>query len=172
MAYTNAQRRQHIMELQKYLYAISLNNSKIPQIIPDGVYGKETSIAVRAFQREYGLPESGNTDPATWNKIVRVYRSYLDAAPAAYNVFPSAKYIVKDGDKGQLVYIIQTMLNDIGDHYENAPCVEICGDYNNATTDAIKQFQKRVGLPQSGKVDSGTWNMLVHCCEHIDRTLQ
>lgn len=171
MAYTNAQRRQHILELQKYLYAISLYNNKIPQIIPDGVYGKETSIAVRAFQREYGLPESGNTDPATWNKIVRVYRSYLDAAPSPYNVFPSAKYIVKDGDKGQLVYIIQAMLNDIGDHYENAPCVDICGDFNDLTADAVRQFQKRVGLPQNGRVDSGTWNMLVHCCEHIDRAL-
>ena len=56
MAYTNAQKKQHIYELQTYLYAISLFNDKIPQVIPDGVYDSETSIAVRAFQREYGLP--------------------------------------------------------------------------------------------------------------------
>ena len=171
MAYTSQQRRQHIYELQRYLYAISLFNSKIPQVIPDGVYGADTAIAVRAFQREYGLPETGNTDTATWNKIVRVYRSNIDSAPEPYNVFPSARYVAGHGDKGQLIYIVQAMLNDIGEHYENAPCVDICGNYNTATADAVKLFQKRVGLPMTGKVDSGTWNMLVRCCEHIDRTI-
>ena len=172
MAYTNAQRRQHILELQKYLYAISLYNKKIPQIFPDGIYDQETAIAVRAFQREYGLPETGNTDPATWNKIVAVYRSYLNAEPIAYNVFPSPGYVVRSGDKGQLVYIIQAMLDDIGEKYENAPCVDICGSFNSATSDAVKLFQKRVGLQQTGTVDSGTWNMLVRCCEHIDSTIK
>ena len=40
MAYSNAQRKQHIYELQTYLHAIALMNSKIPLIIPDGTYGK------------------------------------------------------------------------------------------------------------------------------------
>lgn len=171
MAYTDAQRRQHIMEIQRYLYAISLFNNRIPQVIPDGSYGGDTALAVRAFQREYGLPETGNTDPATWNRIVRVYRSYLDAAPAPYNVFPSAVYVSKSGDKGQLVYIIQAMLNDIGSKYDNAPCVDICGSFDALTEEAVRAFQQRSGLPQTGKVDSPTWNMLVRCCEHIDSTL-
>lgn len=172
MAYTDAQRRQHITEIQKYLYAISMFNDRIPQILPDGVYGAETADVVRAFQREYGLPVTGNTDTATWNRIVRVYRSYIDAAPAPYSVFPSAAYVAKTGDSGQLVYIIQAMLNDIGDHYDNAPCVDICGNFDGLTTEAVVRFQRRTGLPPTGRVDSATWNMLVHCCEHIDRTLR
>lgn len=159
------------MEIQRYLYAISLFNSRIPQVIPDGSYGGSTSLAVRAFQREYGLPETGNTDPATWNSIVRIYRSYLDAAPAPYNVFPSAAYVSGEGDKGQLVYIIQAMLSDIGGKYDNAPAVDVCGSFDTLTAQAVRAFQQRSGLPLTGRVDSSTWNMLVRCCEHIDRTL-
>ncbi len=168
MAYTNYQKKQHIYEIQTYLYSISLFNDKIPQVIPDGVYGKDTAEAVKAFQREYGLPETGNTDPATWRKIVNVYRAYIHAAPAPFHVFPSAGYVVKNGDHGELIYVIQAMLNDIGSSYDNFPETKVCGDYDVPTAEAVKQFQKKVGLPQTGRVDSATWNMLVHCCEHIN----
>ncbi|HRU97773.1 peptidoglycan-binding protein [Ruminococcus sp. XPD3002] len=171
MAYTNNQKKQHILELQTYLHAIALMNDKIPLIIPDGVYDKETALAVRAFQREYGLPETGNTDPETWNRIVSVYRKNLRGQPIPYAVFPSAKYIVRIGDDGQLVYIIQVMLHDMSTCYDNAPDVEICGSFNAQTAEAVKRFQQWSGLPQSGSVDSGTWNMLVHCCEHMNNTL-
>ena len=171
MAYTNNQKRQHIMELQTYLHAIALMNDKIPVVIPDGVYGNETSIAVRAFQREYGIPETGNVDPDTWNKIVSVYRGYLRSAPAPYYAFPSAKYIVRKGDSGQLIYIIQVLLHSLSGFYDNAPDVEICGNYNDMTAEAVKRFQKWCGIPQNGNVDSGTWNMLVHCCEHMEHMM-
>ncbi len=172
MPYSNAQKKQHIKEIQTYLYAISMFNNKIPQIIPDGLYGKETATAVRAFQREYGLQENGNVNSATWNKIVGVYRAYQHSAPCAYNVFPSQAYVVKSGDDGELVYIIQAMLGELGMYYDNFPKTTVCGNYNAATVTAVKNFQKRVGLPQNGVVDCKTWNMLVGCCEHTSRTLQ
>ena len=170
MAYTNIQRKQHIMELQTYLHAIALMNDKIPLIIPDGVYGSETAIAVRAFQREYGLPDTGTTDGMTWNKIVSVYRENLRGNPVPYAVFPSAKYVAAKGDSGQLVYILQAMLQTIGKRYDNAPNVDVYGIYNDATSEAVSRFQRWCGIPQSGRVDSGTWNMLVHCCEHMNST--
>lgn len=169
MAYTNIQRKQHIIELQTYLHVIALMNDKIPVVIPDGVYGSETAIAVRAFQREYGLPDTGTTDGATWNKIVSVYRAYLRGAPEPYAVFPSAKYVAAKGDTGQLVYILQAMLQTIGKRYDNAPQVDVCGVYNDPTAEAVTRFQRWSGLPVSGRVDSATWNMLVHCCEHMQR---
>ena len=155
MAYSNAQRKQHIYELQTYLHAIALMNSRIPLIIPDGIYGNETIIAVKAFQREYGLPDTGNTDSATWNKIVSVYKEMQKSSPLPYAVFPSSKYVAAKGDSGQLIYILQAMLSDIGKSYDNT------------TAEAVRRFQRWSGLPQNGKVDSGTWNMLVHCCEHM-----
>jgi peptidoglycan hydrolase-like protein with peptidoglycan-binding domain len=167
MPYTNSQKKQHIRELQTYLHAISYFDSRIPQVIPDGFYGRETALAVKSFQEEYGLPVTGNTDSATWDKIVEVYRSYQKAEPIAYNVFPSSTYVMKIGDKGTLVYILQAMLNDIGEKFDNMPRVSVCGNYNSETADAVKMFQKKTGLPQSGNVNSGTWNMLVRTSEHM-----
>ncbi|MDE5772124.1 MAG: peptidoglycan-binding protein [Ruminococcus sp.] len=171
MAYTNAQKKQHIMELQTYLNAISFVNGQIPKIVPDGIYGKETIFAVKMFQREYGLSETGNTDPVTWNKVVSVYRSYIRSEPVPYNVFPSASYVAHLGEQGQIIYVLQAMLNDLGNNYDNAPKVDVCGHYNMETSNAVRFIQKKIGLPQSGNVDSMGWNMLVSCCEHINNTL-
>ncbi|HEZ7985826.1 MAG TPA: peptidoglycan-binding domain-containing protein [Ruminococcus sp.] len=171
MAYSKLQRRQHIAELQKYLYSISLFNSNIPHIMIDGFYGKETIEAVKAFQREYGLPETGNTDSATWNKIVRVYKEHINSEPSGYKAFPSKKHIVRLGDNGTLVYIIQVMLNNIANKFDNAPHIEINGNYNNETANAVKMFRQRVGLPYDDIVDSTVWNMLVGFNECIDRMI-
>lgn len=170
MAYNEAQKKQHILELQTYLYAISFINSEIPQVTPNGIYNKETIVAVRAFQRFYDLPETGNTDPVTWNKIVSVYRSHIRIAPMPYNVFPSENYVAHLGDNGHIVYIFQAMLSYIAGNYDNAPPCTVCGNYNRETSEMVRFFQKKVGLPQSGNIDSSTWNMLITCCEHISST--
>lgn len=170
MAYTNAQKKQHIRELQTYLYGISFFDGRIPRIIPDGIYGRETAVAVRALQREYGIAETGNTDSATWDKIVSVYQAYQHSNPIAYNIFPSSGYVVRQGDKGLVVYILQAMLNDLGIKYDNMPAIAVSGKYNAPTAEAVKLFQMKTGLPQSGSVDSGTWNMLVRASEHINKT--
>lgn len=164
MAYTQQQRRAHIRELQTYLYAISLMDSSIPTVPPDGVFGKATAEAVSAFQQEYGLPVTGNADPATWNKLVSVYRAYLHAQPLPYRAFPSASYVVRRGDRGQLVYILQAMLSDLAHRYDNLPDTAVCGEYDDATAEAVRRFRSMTGLPAGNEVDSAAWNMLVHCC--------
>ena len=105
MPYTEQQKKEHIRELQSYLYAISMFDKNIPQILPDGVYDADTRAAVEAFQRTYGLPVTGDTDSATWNRIAAIYRDYLDGAPAAYHVFPSRSFTACIGDSGEVVYI-------------------------------------------------------------------
>ena len=92
MPYTEQQKKEHIRELQTYLYGISLFDRRVPQVLPDGVYDRYTEEAVKAFQRAYGLPDTGETDSATWDRIAAIYRDYLDGAPAAYHVFPSRSY--------------------------------------------------------------------------------
>ena len=167
MPYTEEQKKEHILELQQYLYAISMFREDIPQILPSGVYDKETVEAVRAFQKAFGLPQTGEADPDTWDMIVKVYLDYLDSAPAAYHAFPSREYILHDGDSGQLVYIIQAMLNEMGKSFDNMPEADICGKFNTATVRAVKIFQQKTGLEENGCVDCHTWNMLVHSCESI-----
>ena len=167
MAYTNTQKKQHIKEIQTYLYAISLFDSRIPPIIPDGNFGSETAVTVRAFQRQYGLSATGKVDSATWNKIVSVYREYQISPPHPLACFPSEKHTVRSGDKGELVCIIQSLLRAFGKYYDNFPMITSCGSYGDDTVKAVMMFQQKVGLPRSGIVDSRTWNMLAAFSEHL-----
>ena len=165
MPYTEEQKKEHIRELRTMLYGISLCNSGIPCVLPYGSYDSETRMAVEAFQREYGLPVTGDTDSATWNRIASVYRNCLDVAPAAYHVFPSRSFSTAEGDSGELVYIIQAMLGKAAEWYDNMPKVSVCGEFNDSTAAAVRTFQGFCGLDKSGCVDCATWNMLVHFLE-------
>lgn len=161
MSYTDSQRIQHIKELQRYLYVISLFDSNIPQTAPDGFYGRETAEAVSNFQREYGLMPTGKTDSATWNKIVSVYRSYAETKPIPFKLFPSPDHIVKIGDKGATVYVIQEMLDRLGSKYDNMPNIRVNGEYNAETARAVMIFQRLVGLTPTGEVDCLTYNTII-----------
>ncbi len=171
MTYTAAQKRAHINELQRYLHAISYFDVRIPTVIPDGIYGRETETAVRAFQRAYGLKDTGNTDFNTWNKIISVYREYVNRTPFAYDIFPSHKYVMREGDSGLLVYILQAMLNDIGKRHDNMPDLDVNGVYDKATANAVRNFQRTVNLNQTGLVNAPTWNMLTKTSEHMNKVV-
>lgn len=164
--YTPAQKKSHIRELQRYLHGISYHNPRIPLIIPDGYFGKETETAVRAFQREYGLRETGTANSETWNKIVEVYCELISRLPVALDVFPSPGYILRKGESGFLVYIIQVMLNQIRMVYEIFPEIEINGIYDNATANAVKAFQEISNLNTTGNINRQTWNHLVSSMNH------
>lgn len=59
-----------VFEVQSALRALStLNGAVRPRLVPDGIYGEETSAAVRAFQVWKSLPETGVVDFVTWQAI-------------------------------------------------------------------------------------------------------
>ncbi len=62
-----------VMQLQQQLNRIADVYYPIPNIAADGVYGSKTADAVRAFQKEFDLPETGVVDKATWYKISGIY---------------------------------------------------------------------------------------------------
>ncbi len=64
---------QKVQQLQEQLNRIARNYPAIPTIVADGIYGTNTSNAVKAFQRIFGLPQSGITDYPTWYKISQIY---------------------------------------------------------------------------------------------------
>jgi len=45
-------------------------NSAIPPLTADGIFGPNTEDAVKVFQRSAGLTPDGIVDPATWNALV------------------------------------------------------------------------------------------------------
>ena len=66
-------RGEDVRTLQTYLDVVAANISSIPRVKPDGIYGEQTRAAVEAFQRLYGIPETGYVGPVTWYAIARQY---------------------------------------------------------------------------------------------------
>lgn len=161
MPFSDEQKKQHIAELQQYLHAVSLIQGNIPLIMPDGVYGRETSAAVKAFQHQYDLPETGDTDSDTWDKVVEVYKKSAVINPKCVYMFPSSEYVCMKGSHGDVVYTVQVLLAEICKKYDNFPNTEISGDFTENTERAVTMIQKLSGLSQNGKVNMATWNMIV-----------
>lgn len=166
MAFTDEQKINHIAELQRYLFSIEYLDGKQPDFTPDGIYGIQTENAVREFQKENGLPETGEANTETWDRIVEVYQEYMNCYPLPCSPFPSKKYICGSGTEGLLVYMIQAMMLDLGKSYDNVPKINVCGHFNEQTSEAVRFFQKKCGIPCNGAVDCMTWNMLVKVSSH------
>lgn len=73
---TTGTRGNAVRELQNMLRTIAQNDSSIPLIEADGIYGNRTRDAVSAFQRTAGLPVNGAVGPITWNAIMERYNEY------------------------------------------------------------------------------------------------
>ena len=107
--YTDEQKRRHIYDLQVCLRRIQQENDHPQPLVPDGIFGAETAEAVRAHQRQNGLPVSGQVDRATWDSIFGAYEQLtaLDALPAAVRFFPAEGGVLSPGDRGAAVFVLQ-----------------------------------------------------------------
>lgn len=159
MLYTEAQKAEHTEEILGLLYQIALRDSRIPIVLPSDTFTEEAALAVRAFQQEYGLPVTGEIDGDTWDKIVTVYHDLTDRAVPLI-LFPSGGFLLQRGDSGELVQLVQILMNDAGRFFANLPVLEVTGEYDTQTEDAVKQLQQIAGLPESGILDRKTWDAL------------
>ncbi|MEE1160928.1 MAG: peptidoglycan-binding protein, partial [Acutalibacteraceae bacterium] len=89
-----------IRTLQYYLDIISYFNPALEIIPINGVFDQRTEQAVKAFQRFYGLPETGFVDEATWDLIFKIYRDTAATLPQGYEgerakIYPG--YVLSEG---------------------------------------------------------------------------
>ena len=160
--YTDAQQRRHIYDLQVFLRRIQRENDHPQPLVPDGIFGVETTEAVRAHQRQNGLPVSGQADRATWDSIFAEYErlTALDVLPTAVRFFPAEGGSLSPGDKGAAVFVLQLLLGGGAPHYANLAPVPLTGEYDAETETAVRVMQGVFGLPRTGITDSATWDML------------
>jgi peptidoglycan hydrolase-like protein with peptidoglycan-binding domain len=157
--------------VQYYLRVIAEFNPKIAEVTPNGVFDEETKNAVLAFQREYGLPETGEVNEETWNKLSSVYLGLIDSAESsgagiAAEVFPGT--LLNLGSSGEDVEILQTYLNTVAQVYTEIPTINVSGTFDAATENAVIIFQRIFGIPQSGVVGPITWEILAEKYAEIE----
>lgn len=153
---------QPIRSLQTMLRAIAHTDSRIPRLVPDGIYGVNTTAAVREFQRQYDLPVTGQTDNATWNQIVAVFTlsspSVLPAEPLHIRWTPNRTLAA--GSRNTHLYLVQAMLQALRRYFANAPELSVTGVHDEPSVAAVRWLQTLSGLPVTGEVDQTTWTYL------------
>lgn len=104
--------------------------------VPTGNYSLITTAAVKRFQAEAGLSESGIADAATQSAL------YSSSAKAS-----SIRSVsLSKGDKGEDVVRLQTRLTYLG-YFSSS----VDGDYGALTETAVAMYQKVMGLSTMAK---------------------
>ena len=68
-------------------------------------------------------------------------------------------YSLRDGERSELVFIAQLMLNSVGLNHNISP-LPVSGIYDSATAEAVTSFQKAARIPVTGDIDFITWDRL------------
>ncbi|MCL6585860.1 MAG: N-acetylmuramoyl-L-alanine amidase [Anoxybacillus sp.] len=117
-----------VKEIQQDLIRIGF---PLPKYGADGTFGEETENAVMAFQKKYGLHVDGIIGQETLAKLTEVVNQKLRQEP-----FPLPNKLLKKGDKGEDVKMVQRALKHLGFDPKT-----IDGVYGEQTEDAVRRFQ-------------------------------
>ena len=124
--------QQPVRSLQTMLRVIAEDDPTLPTVIPDGIYGPSTMIAVTAFQRRAGIPVTGIADENTWTRITESYEPALirvgKAEPIEILLEPGEVIVI--GQSSPYVFLLQGIHGgQLEDMYRKAVmiCLECIG---------------------------------------------
>ena len=160
----------YVRVAQYYLAVIAQNLDTVPEIDIDGIFGPRTEAAVKAFQRDYGLPETGIIDERTWNDMYNVYRGIVESTPEYYTGVPVAPYpgfVLSIGMRGNEVRLLQEYLSKLSEVYPEIPQVAVDGVFGPATRSAVMAAQQLFGLPVTGIVFALTWDAITSAYQDV-----
>ena len=153
---------QPIRSLQTMLRVLAEENPRYIRVIPDGIYGPETTAAVTAFQRNHGISPTGVTDQQTWEAVVAEYEPALIRRDSAHplHIVLDPSQVIRRGERHPHLHLVQAMLMVLAEVYESIGTPSTSGILDEATADALASFQAISGLPMTGNLDKHTWHHL------------
>jgi len=126
----------------------NLANKGYPVGSVDGIFGTNTEVALKSFQRNSGLIADGIYGPNTCSALTG---TVTKAQPATtVNNANAAPTTLRQGDQGPAVSNLQQKLQFLGGN------IGVTGNFDNATRKAVEDFQKSQGLTVDGIVGTQT----------------
>lgn len=151
-----------VYDLQSFIRNISRTDRDIPSLIPDGIYGEETTESVLAFQRKHLLPQTGQADFTTWSRLseesaraVSELSEPMQTAPVRKSDLP-----LKRGKASHLNSNVNLMLVRLSDFYDNFSGAVLSDSYTEETERLIRILQEVTQTEITGETDKNTWNLL------------
>ena len=161
-----------VARLQFLLAYIGLFYDGIPSPALDGIFGSGTEQALIRFQAQFGLPETGETDAAVWQKLYEVYENILVTVTPELGEQSFPGNALRRGSRGEDVRLMQEYLTRISEAYSEIPALTPDGIYGAATEEAVRAFQRRFYLPVTGVIDIRTWEQIVAVYNFLERSAQ
>lgn len=156
-------RNDRTAELQRMLRFIEISENGASGIYPSGVYDDAARSAVTGVQHKHGLAETGKVDHKTWEAVVGDFDELAmkTSPPARVCFFPPVPgYSAGVGDTGDLVTVIQIILNELRRLYDSYPFLAVDGVFGRETEKAVKAVQRAHRTEESGRVDKATWDSM------------
>ena len=146
---------QPVRSLQTMLRVISEDDPRLPTVIPDGIYGPSTMIAVTAFQRREGIPVTGIADEYTWDQIAAAYEPALirvgKAEPIEILLEPGQVILI--GESSPYIFLLQAMLAQLSKDHDSILYPALSGVLDTDTAASLRGFQILAGLTPTGALD-------------------
>jgi peptidoglycan hydrolase-like protein with peptidoglycan-binding domain len=169
----------NVQTMQRYLNRIRANYPLIPLISnPNGVFGNDTTHAVKVFQEIFNLTQNGIIDKETWYKISYIYVSVtklaeLDSEGEWIGIGETPpKVVLREGSQGADVAQLQFILNFISEFYPSVPPVIQDAVFRATTKTSVIGFQKTFNLTPDGVVGPTTWDMLYKVYKGINNNVE
>ena len=156
MAYLfTGDRKTAVRRVQETLRDREYSLASTAQIPVDGIYGDVTREAVKKFQNDFGLRSDGIVDLKTWRMLEteRLILADLLTPAVIAQLYPYVyEYVWNGSNEDSYIRILQIMLRELGVHYGSAEEITPTGRYDAETQAAVKEFQKKNGLPPDGRL--------------------
>ena len=119
---------------------------------------------VRAFQRKYNLPVTGNFTYTDWNVLKTTYDQMLKSFPSEYmdyvdDLYPG--YFLSRGMSGNDILKLQRLLLKICQYDKSIPGVKVNGTFDELTEKSVMKIQDDYDLGITGLVGPFSWRKIV-----------
>ena len=128
----------YIRELQSTLRDLHFQDDRIPLINIDGVFGPETTAAVKTAQRLGGFSETGRVDYEFWTWLFAV----RDVGAEDVETLDLLGRIVRLEDRDSVADAVQTMLGSLRVTFLNLHAPTATGEYDPETAQALVTFSE------------------------------
>lgn len=139
-------------------YLQSQLNKRGASLTVDGVFGRNTSSAVRNLQSTAGIGVDAVVGPKTWSALagnIEISPS-APSAPVASTPAPavSSQPKLRQGARGAAVSTLQSLLNERG------ASLKVDGVFGGGTAAAVRGLQSAAGIGVDAVVGPRTWSAL------------
>ena len=168
-----------VVTMKTMLNRISQGYPAIPKLWPvTRTFDEKTQSAVRTFQSVFGLTVDGVVGKATWYKLVYLYvgvtrlSELVSEGQTFYKVQFQYPGVLREGDTGTEVQVLQYMLAVLAEFDEVIPPLTVDGVFGPSTANAVQSFQRQTDLLPDGVVGEATWDALYREFASLEAVLQ